>query len=94
MKLATWGVSLSKNRKGGWVVYGVGTEEVWVRKGEAWGVWWRRVRGVQRAEEEVVVDGEDGDSTVRQRKRSWWGLGRGGSRSFIEVEEEERPLLD
>ena len=68
-----------KARKGGWVQYADGRGEVWVRRGEGWWVWWRRVRGKAREAD------EGGEGT-----RAWWWKwrkrGKGGSG-------EERPLL-
>jgi hypothetical protein len=82
VKLAKWGVAAWKGWKGGWVIYGDGREGVWVRRGEGWGEWWRRVRGTQRVDEEVVADGE-------ARGRRWYLFGGSGSAEG----EEERPLL-
>lgn len=42
-----------------------GTGEVWVRKGESWGKWWRRARGKEREDEVEIID--DG-----AKERSWW----------------------
>ncbi|KAF2801737.1 uncharacterized protein BDZ99DRAFT_512808 [Mytilinidion resinicola] len=89
IRLGRWGIGVWKRAKGGWVVYGDGSEGVWVRKGEGWGPWWRRVRGLQREEEVVVVHGEDGE-----QRRSWAArFGIGGGEGRRGEEEEERPLL-
>ena len=78
---------VSKARKGGWVVYGDGREDVWVRKSESWGRLWRRWAGLLREDEVLEVDGGTGE-------RSWWvwmqGFGRRDRRNVIE---ERRPLL-
>ncbi|KAF2650493.1 hypothetical protein K491DRAFT_608700 [Lophiostoma macrostomum CBS 122681] len=55
----------ARARKGGWVVNGDGSEDVWIRRGESWGKWWRRVRGREREEEILMIDGGTSE-------RSWW----------------------
>ncbi|KAF2191823.1 hypothetical protein K469DRAFT_556602 [Zopfia rhizophila CBS 207.26] len=77
-----------KSRKGGWVVYGDGTGEVWVRKKESWAKWWRRVRGKPREDEELV-----GDEGMGERPRwLWWSWERSGT-SGGSSEQERRALL-
>ncbi|KAF2113598.1 hypothetical protein BDV96DRAFT_496129 [Lophiotrema nucula] len=55
----------SRAKKGGWVVYGDGSEEVWVRKSGSWGRWWRRVIGRSKEDEILMLDGGT-------KERSWW----------------------
>ena len=62
--------------------YADGREEVWVRRGEGWWVWWRRVRGKAREE---VMEGEGREGT----RAWWWKWRRGGEGGSGE----ERPLL-
>lgn len=76
--------------KGGTVVYPNEEEwktAVWVRHGESWAKWWRRVRGEQKEFEVEEVD----DGSTRSTGRNWWGVGRG---KRIGVQDaERRPLL-
>lgn len=83
VRLGVWVGGVWKARKGGWVRYADGREEVWVRRREGWWVWWRRVRGKARGEE--VVEGEGGEGT----RAWWWKWRRGGEGGSGE----ERPLL-
>ncbi|PSN74393.1 hypothetical protein BS50DRAFT_567229 [Corynespora cassiicola Philippines] len=82
VKAAKWIGFGARARKGGWVVYGDGSEEVWVRKGEGWAVWWRRIRGSQREEEVLEVDSGN-------KERSWnlWRFFKGSN------DPEQQPLL-
>ncbi|KAF2125437.1 hypothetical protein P153DRAFT_324741 [Dothidotthia symphoricarpi CBS 119687] len=56
---------------GGWRIHEDGTEEIWVRKGESWGRWWRRLDGDEREFEVEEVDGGTAE-------RSWHAWGAGG----------------
>ncbi|CAI6306138.1 unnamed protein product [Periconia digitata] len=56
-------------RRGGWVVYGNGREEVWSRKGENWRRWWRRMRGQIRDDETEELD----NGTWERSWRFWNG---------------------
>lgn len=60
-------------RKSGYVLYADGREGIWVRKGEGWGRWWRRVIGRPREDEILEADGG-------RRERSWWARVRGSRR--------------
>jgi hypothetical protein len=65
------GISL-RARRGGYVAY-PGEEEqlkgdIWVRRGESWGKWWRRVRGERKEFEVEEVD----DGSTRETSRMWW----------------------
>lgn len=77
-KCIGWVVLGARASRGGYVVYEDGRSGVWVRKGEGWGQWWRRMRGEQREFEVEEVD--DG---TRKRGFFWWNT----------REEERRPLL-
>ncbi|KAL7775926.1 hypothetical protein CFE70_006338 [Pyrenophora teres f. teres 0-1] len=68
----------ARAKRGGYVVYGDGSGEVWVRKSEGWGKWWRRVMGEQKEFEVEEVD--DG---TRKRGFFLWNT----------RDEERRPLL-
>lgn len=92
IKVIVWSVWA---KKGGWKVEEFDgesgmrerTEGVWIRSGESWGVWWRRMIGTQREEEVRVVDGGSGE-------RGWWWWRVLTGRGSAEVEREEiRPLL-
>jgi hypothetical protein len=76
-----------KARKGGWEVYADGREGVWVRKGESWGRWWRRVVGRPREDELLEIDG----GTHERSWRAWMG-GFGRREGAIAIHE-SRPLL-
>jgi hypothetical protein len=78
-------------QKGGYVVY-PGEEErykedVWVRRSETWGEWWRRIRGEQKEFEVEDVD----EGSTRGTARSWWGNWTG--RENAHQTTERRPLL-
>ncbi|KAF2646900.1 hypothetical protein P280DRAFT_495124 [Massarina eburnea CBS 473.64] len=76
----------ARARKGGWTVYGDGSEEVWVRKGETWGRRWRRMRGEPRDDEVEELDGGT-------KERSWrfWRIWR---KDHLRLDGPERtPLL-
>jgi hypothetical protein len=79
-------------RKGGYVVYPSEEEryqgDVWVRRGETWGKWWRRIRGEQKEFEVEDVD----EGSTRGTARSWWGSGNGRENGHQATE--RRPLLD
>jgi hypothetical protein len=62
--------------KGGYVLYGDGHEEIWERKSEEWGTWWRRLRGEEKEFEVLEVD--DG---TRKRGFFWWNNRSGGMAS-------------
>jgi hypothetical protein len=89
-KFAKWvGLSI-RSAKGGWVVYEeeiVRRGEIWVRKPEGWGPWWRRMRGQQRESEVLIVD----DGARERSKWVWWNVF--GSRSQNEGNTEERRAL-
>lgn len=75
----------SRARKGGWVVYGDGNEEIWVRQKQSWGHWWRRTIGKQREDEVLVVDGG-----MEERSRwFWWN----GIKRYDRNDQERRALL-
>ncbi|KAH9882633.1 hypothetical protein J1614_000869 [Plenodomus biglobosus] len=61
-------------QRGGYVLHEDGSGETWVRKGESWSRWWRRIRGQQ---EEFAFEEVDGEATPQRPKR-WNGLVRGG----------------
>ncbi|KAF2023617.1 hypothetical protein EK21DRAFT_105200 [Setomelanomma holmii] len=90
-KCAKWcGLGL-RARRGGWFVYEeqvVRDEDVWVRKSESWGKWWRRVRGEQKEFEVEEMD----EGSPRETGRTWW---RGVRAAGSEIRgAERRPLLD
>ncbi|OAG04869.1 uncharacterized protein CC84DRAFT_808176 [Paraphaeosphaeria sporulosa] len=76
-----------KARKGGWVVYADGREDIWVRKSEGLGRWWRQVIGRPKEHEVLEVDGGT-------RGRSWraW-MRRSRDREGRNAISENRPLL-
>jgi hypothetical protein len=78
-------------RKGGYVVYPSEEEqlksEIWVRRGESYGMWWRRVRGEQKEFEVEEVD----DGLPRETGRMWW-TGE-PSQETATRDAERRPLL-
>jgi hypothetical protein len=61
--------------------------EIWVRKSESWGTWWRRVRGEQKEFEFEEID----DGTPK-RGKAWWGVGESRKSGFRSAE--RRPLLE
>lgn len=62
--------------------------DIWVRKSESWGHWWRRVRGEQKEFEVEEVD----DGSARETGRFWWN---GGNRHQSDSRGTERaPLLE
>lgn len=61
--------------------------DLWTRRSENWGKWWRRVRGEQK---EFEVEEVDAGST-RETGRKWWGGGR--SPKTATQDAEWRPLL-
>ena len=69
----------AKASRGGYALYEDGTEEVWVRRGESWGKWWRRVNGEQKEFEVEEVDGG-----THKRGFFWWNT----------RDAERRPLLE
>jgi hypothetical protein len=64
--LIRWAYLALRGSSGGYVLFGDGTGETWVRS-ESWGKWWRRVTGQQR-EYEV----EEVDEGTNERGWSWW----------------------
>jgi hypothetical protein len=76
----------ARARKGGYVLYEDGRGDVWERKSEGWGKWWRRVRGEEGEFE--VVDVDDG---TRKRGFVWWSTTSGRKNGNGDVE--RRPLL-
>jgi hypothetical protein len=86
-KFAKWvGLSL-RSARGGWTVYEeeiVRRGEVWERKPEGWGSWWRRMRRKQKENEILIVD--DG----AQERSRWVWRNTFGSRRQIEADEGER----
>ncbi|OAL04415.1 hypothetical protein IQ06DRAFT_214215 [Phaeosphaeriaceae sp. SRC1lsM3a] len=78
-------------RRGGSVVYPGEQQyegDIWVRKSESWGHWWRRVRGEQKEFEVEEVD----DGSARETGRFWWN---GGNRHQSDSRGTERaPLLE
>jgi prepilin-type processing-associated H-X9-DG protein len=77
----------ARARKGGYVLYADGHSEVWERKSEGWGTWWRRARGEEREFE--VVDVDNGT-----RKRGFFWLNTTSGRKNVNGNAERRPLLD
>ncbi|KAF7568057.1 hypothetical protein PtrM4_126700 [Pyrenophora tritici-repentis] len=69
----------ARAKKGGYVLYEDGTGEVWVRKSEGWGKWWRRFMG-----EEKEFEIEEVDDGTRKRGFFLWNT----------RDEERRPLLE
>ena len=61
---------MRKARRGGWVAYQDGSGEIWVRREESWGAWWRKVIGRPKEEEELLVD----DGVEERSKWVWWNL--------------------
>ncbi|KAF2734643.1 hypothetical protein EJ04DRAFT_436720 [Polyplosphaeria fusca] len=88
IKLIKGCIFAGKAKKGGWIVYGDGSEEVWVRRRESWDRWWRRIRGAPREEEQLVVD----DGTEERSKWTWWTWGK-GPHQLDTTRDERRPLL-
>ncbi|KAF1918689.1 hypothetical protein BDU57DRAFT_554132 [Ampelomyces quisqualis] len=79
-------------RNSGYVVYPNEEEQwtgdLWTRRGEGWGRWWRRMNGDQKELEVEEVD----DGSPHETGRNWWGGRKGGQ---VDVHgEETRPLLD
>ncbi|PVI04318.1 hypothetical protein DM02DRAFT_518944 [Periconia macrospinosa] len=64
-------VFATRAARGGWIIHGDGREEVWVRKGESWGKWWRRWRGQLRDEQTQELDGGIGDRSWRFWRGFW-----------------------
>ncbi|KAF2844956.1 hypothetical protein T440DRAFT_409117 [Plenodomus tracheiphilus IPT5] len=62
-------------RTGGYVLYGDGSGEIWVRKSEAWSGWWSRWR---REQSGLEVEDSDGGHTP-QRFETWQAAARGGN---------------
>lgn len=90
VKAIKWIVLAVRARKGGWTVHGDGRQEVWVRRGESWGKWWRKIHG--RLSEDEIEDVDEGTS-----ERSWlvWSS-RFRRRKVTEVRSEvpeAQPLL-
>lgn len=61
--------------------------DIWVRRSESWGRWWRRVNGDQK-EFEV----EEMDDGTPERGRTWWAGGNNGK--IAPHGAERRPLLE
>ena len=55
-KLLGWVTLVWRSRKGGYVLFDDGTGEIWVREGEDWSRWWRKLSGNQRKFEIEDVD--------------------------------------
>ena len=64
IKLAGLG---TRGSRGGYVIFEDGSEDIWVRKSEGWGMWWRRVSGKPK-EFEI----EEVDEGTRKRGFFWW----------------------
>jgi hypothetical protein len=79
-------------RKSGYVVYPNEEEQLngdlWTRKSESWGRWWRRVNGDEKEFEIEDVD----DGSPRETGRNWWG-GRNGRQVEFQ-RNEHQPLLE
>lgn len=96
VKLGIWMKAAWKTRRGGWVVYGDGSGEVWVRRREGWREWWRRIR-----RKDGVEDGVEDEEVVRERLRGTrrWSFWRRetppvqGDVAEEVGEAESRPLL-
>lgn len=90
VKVIKWIAFASGARKGGWTVFGDGSEEVWARKSESWGRWWQRMRGKLGDDEAEEVDGGT-------KERSWWAWIGGWRKQKESASEREvaetRPLL-
>jgi hypothetical protein len=82
----------ARARKGGYVMRPNEGEQwrgdIWVRKSESWGRWWRRVRGEQKEFEVEDVD----EGSTRETGRMWWG-GEQSRKSTLQGAE-RRPLLE
>jgi hypothetical protein len=78
-------------RRGGYVVYSSEEEQlkgdIWVRRAESWGKWWRRV---QEEQNEFEVEEVDHGST-RATGRMWWN--GEPSQETATQDAERRPLL-
>lgn len=68
----------TRGSRGGYVIFEDGSEDIWVRKSEGWGMWWRRVSGKPK-EFEI----EEVDEGTRKRGFFWWNT----------RDAERRPLL-
>lgn len=85
LKLSKWiGLGL-RARKGGYVLYEDGSGDIWVRRGEGWAAWWRRVRGRQ-----TELEVEEVDEGTPQRGWVWWRSARG---KVVAASGERAPLL-
>ncbi|KAF2465219.1 uncharacterized protein BDR25DRAFT_270741 [Lindgomyces ingoldianus] len=87
IKVIEWVRNAWKAGKGGWIVYADGSGEVWFRRKESWGRWWRRTRRRSREEEELVV----GEGTGERLRWFWWVWRK--ERRAAEPEAEERTAL-
>jgi hypothetical protein len=67
------------------------TGRIWVRRGETWASWWRRVEGEQKEFEVEEID----DGSTRETARTWWTslVGRKGRENGYQ-NTERRPLLN
>ena len=88
VKIAKYTDIVRKARRGGWVAYQDGSGEIWVRREESWGTWWRKVIGRPKEEEELLVD----DGVEERSKWVWWNLFV-KQRSVRLRSEDTRPLL-
>jgi hypothetical protein len=92
LKCIKWIGLGSRARKGGYVVHLNEDDQwkgdIWVRKSEGWGRWWRRIRGEQKEFEVEEVD----NGVTRDTGCMWWGSGMSREDGFTSTE--RRPLLD
>ncbi|KAF2800425.1 hypothetical protein K505DRAFT_345250 [Melanomma pulvis-pyrius CBS 109.77] len=88
VKLAKWIGIASRAHKGGWVVYEDGSGEIWVRRPDSWGRWWRKVIGRPKEEEEMVLD--DG---IEERSKWVWRNVFSRRKNLQPEQAERRPLL-
>jgi hypothetical protein len=90
VKCIGWLRFFARAGKGGWTVYGENVErreEVWKRKAESWGRWWRKMTGRLREDERLVLD----DGIEERSKWVWWSMFSQGRRATDQSE--RRPLL-
>jgi len=70
-------------------VYGDGSGEIWVRKGDSWGRWWRKLIGKPKEDEDLALD----DGIEERSNWAFWRLFSRERNVRLEEEEERRPLF-
>lgn len=57
-KLFSWVSLLLRANRGGCIQFEDGSVEIWDQRGSTWGQWWRCLRGKERENEYVRIDGD------------------------------------